>query len=81
MSNHHYENWIFKTVIGLSLVAGGIFFLYYSLTQLKAKENWIFYGGVSAVAITLGVFFLSMSAIHKVKSDMIKKQKMKQQSG
>lgn len=81
MSNSHYEKWVLKIPIGFLLVAGGIFFMYYSLTLPDAKENWITFGFVSAISVALGVILLSSAAINKMKSDLIKKQKIKQQSG
>ena len=80
MSNHHYEKWIFKTPLGFVLIAGGIIFMYYSIV-FNGKERWLLYALLCGIAIALGVFLLSSAAINKVKSDMIKKQKIKQQSG
>ena len=80
MGNHHLERWIYKTVIGFLLVAGGIFYMYYSLSHFMRKD-WILYGLISSLAVAIGVYFLSSAAVNKVKSDIIKKQKLKQQSG
>ena len=80
MANHHFEKWISKTVFGFTLIAGGIFFMYYCVTHF-GKTDWIPYALVSSIACALGGYFLSSAAINKVKSDLIKKQKIKQQSG
>jgi len=80
MSNYHFERWLYKTVFGFLLVAGGIFFMYYSLSHF-IRDNWILHSTICSVGISIGVFLLSSGAINKVKSDMIKKQKVKQQSG
>ncbi|HET6767191.1 MAG TPA: hypothetical protein VFH08_07325 [Chitinophagaceae bacterium] len=79
MSNYHFEKWLYKTVLGFLLVAGGIFFMYYALTHFY-RDNWIIYGSICSSAVGLGVFLLSSAAVNKVKSDMIKKQKLRQQS-
>ena len=81
MSNHHYERWIIKLLIGIILIGGGVIFLYYSITHLHSTERWILLGLIPAVAIMIGALLLSSATIHKVKSDLIKKQKMRQQSG
>ena len=81
MSNSHYEKWFLKLPLGFLLIAGGIFFMYYSLTHLPAKANWIFFGLVSSISVAIGAIVLSTAAINKMKSDLIKKQKIKQQSG
>ncbi len=80
MANNHYEKWLIKTPIGFILIAGGIFFMYYSITKLNFREKWELYGFISAIAIAIGVLLLSHAAVHKVKSDLIKKQKIRQQS-
>jgi hypothetical protein len=80
MGNHHFEKWLYKTVLGFLLVAGGIFFMYYSLSHF-IRANWILHSIICSVGISIGVSLLSSGAINKVKSDMIKKQKVKQQSG
>lgn len=80
MGNHHYEKWIFKTPLGLILILGGVFMMYYSITHF-GKVRWVIYGLSCAASISIGVYLLSSAAVHKIKSDMIKKQKLKQQSG
>ena len=80
MSNYHFERWLYKTVLGFLLVAGGIFFMYYSLSHFMRKD-WILYGLICSLAVAIGVYILSSAAVNKVKSDIIKKQKLKQQSG
>ena len=80
MGNHHLERWIYKTVIGFLLVAGGIFYMYYSLSHFMRKD-WILYGLICSMGIGIGVYLLSSGAVNKVKSDIIKKQKVKQQTG
>lgn len=82
MANHHYEKWIIKAPVGFLLIGGGVFFMYYSLTQLggSLKETWVYFGLSSAVAISIGVFILCVAFVHKIKSDLIKKTKLKNQS-
>ena len=78
MSNYHLEKYYYKTILGLLLVAGAIFYMYYSLTH-ESRDNWILYGSICSVGGATGVYLLSSAAINKVKSDIIKKQKMRQQ--
>jgi protein-S-isoprenylcysteine O-methyltransferase Ste14 len=80
MGNHHFEKWLYKTTVGFLLVVGGILFMYYSLSHFMRKD-WIVYGLICSVGIGIGVYLLSSAAVNKVKSDIIKKQKAKQQSG
>lgn len=75
MSNSHYERWIVKTPVGILFIGGGIFFMYYSLTQLDWKDRWVMYGLISATAVVIGAYMLGGAFINKMKSDMIKRQK------
>jgi uncharacterized membrane protein HdeD (DUF308 family) len=80
MGNYHSEKWLYKTVLGCMLIAGGVFFMYYALTHF-GRDNWVWYGSICTAGVVIGAYFLSSAAVNKVKSDMIKKQKQKQQSG
>ena len=79
MSNYHSEKWLFKTILGFLLIAGGIFFLYYSLTHFY-RDNWLLLGSICSLGVSVGAFLLSSAAVNKIKSDLIKKQKQRQQS-
>ena len=80
MANYHFDRWIFKTILGCLLVAGGVFFMYYALTHFF-REDWILHGSICSAGVGLGAYLLSSAAVNKVKADLIKKQKIKQQSG
>lgn len=80
MSSHHLEKFYYKTILGFLLVVGSIFFMYYQITH-EGRDNWIWFGLICGVSGATGVYLLSSAAINKVKSDLIKKQKIKQQSG
>ena len=54
--------------------------MYYFLSHFMRKD-WILYSLICSAGIGIGVYLLSSAAVNKVKSDMIKKQKVKQQSG
>jgi protein-S-isoprenylcysteine O-methyltransferase Ste14 len=77
MSIYHFEKWLYKTILGFILVAGGVFFMYYSLSHF-VRDDWILYGSICSAAVGIGTYLLSSGAINKVKSDIIKKQKAKQ---
>jgi len=80
MANYHFEKWLYKTILGCLLIAGGVFFMYYEISHY-GRDNWVWYGSACTAGVTIGAYLLSSGAINKVKSDMIKKQKLKQQSG
>jgi len=80
MSNYHFEKWLYKTILGFILVSGGVFFMYYSIIQF-GRDNWVLFSVICSAGVGIGVYLLSSASVNKVKSDIIKKQKLKQQSG
>lgn len=80
MSNYHFEKWLYKSILGFILVSGGVFFMYYSIIQF-GRENWVLFSIICTAAVGIGTYLMSSAAVNKVKSDIIKKQKIKQQSG
>jgi hypothetical protein len=54
--------------------------MYYAITH-EVRDNWLLYGLICSIGSAIGVYLLSSGAVNKVKADMIKKQKIKQQSG
>ena len=80
MSNYHFEKWLYKIILGFLLVAGGVFFMYYALSHFY-RDEWVLYASICSSAVGIGTYLLSSAAVNKVKSDIIKKQKLKQQSG
>ena len=77
MANSHYERWVLKAPVAILFISGGVFFMYYSITQLELKGRWVVYGLISAAAVGIGSFMLASAFINKMKSDLIKKQKAK----
>ena len=60
--------------VGFILVSAGIIVIMYSANK-RASDEWLIWGLISAVIITAGLGILGNAYIHKVKSDLIVKQK------
>ena len=73
--NDHFFKWIIKSIFGLSFIAAGIIFIYYSLTQMETETRWLLYAIVAAVSISTGVFLTCSAFIHKLKSELRHRQK------
>lgn len=59
--------------VGFLLVGGGIVVVMYSANK-RASDEWLMWGIISAAIITAGLAILGNAYIHKVKSDLIRKQ-------
>jgi len=80
MANKHEKKFIIHMLIGFLLTTSGITSIIYSSFTDEHKMDWIFWSAISAVALNAGLIFLGSSFIHKVKADLIRRQKQKTKS-
>jgi hypothetical protein len=76
MSNTHYKKWWLYMPIGFLFVSAGILAIVYSLDKLP-NNDWTVWATVSILAINLGLGFLGSALIHKIKSDLIRRERLK----
>ncbi|HEY6506092.1 MAG TPA: hypothetical protein VIZ28_19085 [Chitinophagaceae bacterium] len=80
MTNRHRQKYISRLLIGLAFFSCGILIIYYTSLFLKSETEerylWIF---ASIVLLNGGLLCLGSAIVHKVKSDLIRKQKIKDQ--
>lgn len=62
---------------GFLLVGAGILVIMYSANK-RASDEWLLWGIISASVITGGLGILGNAYIHKVKSDLMRKQRTTQ---
>jgi len=79
MSNSHQEKYITKLLVGFAFIIGGIMVILYAAFERTKNDDWYFWGIVASLLIITGLFFLLNAFVHKVKSDLIKKQRSKEQ--
>jgi len=77
MANKHYQKWLLQMPFGFLLVGAGIIVIMYSANK-RASDEWLLWGIISAFIITGGLGILGNAYVHKVKSDLIRKQRTKQ---
>ena len=80
MTNKHEKKFIINMLIGFALTTCGISSIIFASFTDEHKMDWIFWAAISAVAINAGLLFLGSSLIHKVKADLIRRQKQKSKS-
>ena len=79
MSNSHEEKFITKLLVGFTLIIGGIFVIVYAAFERTRQDDWYFWGLVASVLICTGLYLLMSSFVHKMKSDFIKRQRLREQ--
>jgi len=80
MTNKHEKKFIINMLIGFALTTGGISCIMYASFTDEQHRDWTFWALISVVTINAGLLFLGSSLIHKVKADLIRRQKQKSKS-
>ncbi len=77
--NNHREKYFAKLFSGFIAVTAGIFSIVYACFEKTKTTDWYFWAGIASILICTGLYFLTSAVVHKVKSDLIRRQKMKEQ--
>ena len=77
MGNKHKKKFIINILIGLVLTNSSISVIIYTIYADKLKLDWIYLAFISALAFNAGLLFLGSALVHKVKADLIRRQKEK----
>ena len=75
MPNNHSNKYFSKMLLGISLVTAGIFLSMFIVTNITFREDWFFWAFAVAILVNAGLLFLCNSIVHKIKADLIRKQK------
>jgi hypothetical protein len=79
MTNRHRQKYIIRLLVGLGLFSGGILVILYITRLHDVQEEWYIWAAAAMSLINSGLFILGSAFVHKVKSDLIRKQKIKDQ--
>ena len=63
--------------LGFLMIDAGILLIMYSANN-RASDEWLIWGIVAAAIITSGLGLLGNAYVHKVKSDLIRKQRSRE---
>ena len=77
MANKHYQKWILQMPFGFLLTALGILIIMFAANK-RSSDEWLIWGLISITVINAGLALLGNAFVHKVKSDLIRKQSRKE---
>jgi hypothetical protein len=77
MNKKHENKYTINMLVGFTLTTIGIFAIVYIAFTDYPKFDWVFWAIISAVVINGGLLFLGNALVHKVKADLIRKQRQK----
>jgi hypothetical protein len=77
MTNRHRQKYISRLLVGLGFITVGLLAICY-ISFIKSKPTeWYLWAFASVVLINAGLLALGSAIVHKVKADLIRKQKQK----
>jgi uncharacterized membrane protein HdeD (DUF308 family) len=74
MPNKHYQKWLLQMPIGFLLVSAGVLVIMYAANK-RASDEWLIWGIISVSILNTGLGILGNAYIHKVKSDLMRRQR------
>ena len=77
MSNTHEKKFVINMIIGLIFTSAGISSIIYACFTQQNHNDWVFWAVIPVILINTGILFISSSVVHKVKADLIRRQKQK----
>jgi hypothetical protein len=77
VTNKHRQKYLVSLLSGLGLVSGGVLVIIYASFLKDRKDEWYIWGAVAIMLVNSGLFLLGNAFVHKVKADLIRKQKQK----
>ena len=77
MNKKHEKKYTINMLIGFILTTIGIAIIVYVALTDEPKFDWVFWAIVSALVINTGLLCLGSAMVHKVKADLIRKQRQK----
>lgn len=80
MSTSHGEKYFTKLLFGFGFITGAVFLFYISNSVKLWKEDWYVWGLSVSILFNIGMYLFVSAAVHKVKNDMIRRQRQREQS-
>ncbi len=77
MSNKHEKKFFINTLIGLLFTTASAFVILYICFHKTQQQDWIFWAVITAIGMNTGFLFIGSAVVHKVKADLIRRQKQK----
>ena len=75
----HEEKYITKLLMGFGAIIAGVMTILFACFERTKEDDWYGWGLVASVFLCGGVYFLLNAFVHKVKADLIRRQKIRQQ--
>lgn len=78
MTNSHGEKYVTNLLLGFTFVIISVFLMLFPFYEKEQAHDWYIWAIVASVLLCIGLYLLVSAAVHKVKSDLIKKNRSKE---
>ncbi|MCX8020035.1 MAG: hypothetical protein N2747_06030 [Chitinophagaceae bacterium] len=75
--SHHEDKYITKLLFGFFLILSAVMLLLYVCFERAEKDEWYGWGMAISTLFCIGLFLIGSAFNHKMKSDLIRKQRMR----
>jgi hypothetical protein len=66
--------------LGFLFIIGGVLLIMYGANKI-ATDDWLIWGIACAIVLAIGIGLLGSALVHKIKSDLIRKDRRKVRPG
>ena len=81
MSSKRERKFIINMIIGLMFTTTGICSILYACLTIQNEKDWVIWAIISVVTFNAGLLFLGSSIVHKIKADLIRRQRQRSKTG
>ncbi len=75
----HEDKYISKLLLGFGAVIAGVMSILYACFERTRQDDWYFWGVVASLLLCSGIYLMLNAFVHKIKADMIRRQKVREQ--
>ena len=81
MGKKHAKKYVINALIGFLFLTAGIFTIVYLIFTSSRRFDWFFWAILAAVLVNIGLLCLGSAFVHKVKADLLRRQKRRADPG
>ena len=74
----HSDRFLTKVLIGFTLVTASVFVVVFACFERVKYDDWYGWGLLASFLMCVGVYFICSGFVHKIKADLLKRQKSKE---
>jgi len=74
----HADRYLTKLLFGFAFISASVFVIVFACFERVKYDDWYGWGLLASVLLCFGVYLISSAFVHKMKNDLLKRQKSKE---